>query len=425
MHEVVEGMPWAAAFALGAIVSPPDAVAATSVLRQLGVRRRVQVVLEGESLVNDASGLLLYRLAVMAAVVGGFTVWRGIGQGVWMVVGGTAVGLAVGCVVMSVHRRLEEPTAETVIALLTPYAASLPAEALGASSVLAVAVTGLYVSHNSARLFTVRSRLRTKAVWDTIEFLFNGLIFVLMGLQMRRVVAEVGHLASGRFAGQAALLIGVVILARFVWAVPTAMASWTLPAWRTGPPASWGGVFVVAFTGMRGVISLAAALAIPMTLASGEPFPQRGLIIVLTFVVILVTLVGQSLALPWVVRWLGMGGGDRRRCEEWEARLEAVRAALRRLDEVEGEQGGRVAAAGPLRELYREQERALLAAVGDGGGACRAPMGGMIELRRELIDAERERLLEMFEEEQIDEEMLRQLQIDLDLEELRLPGREG
>jgi CPA1 family monovalent cation:H+ antiporter len=289
--------------------------------------------------------------------------------------------------------------------------------------VLAVAVMGLYISHNSAQLFTVRSRLRTKAVWDTIEFLFNGLIFVLMGLQMRHVVAGIEHPTAGRFLGHAALLVGVVTAARFAWVVPTAMASWTLPAWRTGEPASWGGVFVVAFTGMRGVISLAAALAIPMTLASGEPFPHRGLIIVLTFVVILVTLVGQSLTLPWIVRRLGIGGADRRRCEEWEARLEVTRAALRRLDEAERESPGRADVVGHLRELYREQERALAAAVGGEGEACRIPMGGTIELRRELIDAQREHLLEMFAEERIDEGLLRELQIDLDLEELRLPRR--
>jgi CPA1 family monovalent cation:H+ antiporter len=305
---------------------------------------------------------------------------------------------------MRVHRRVEEPTVETVITLLTPYAASLPAEALGASSVLAVAVMGLYVSHNSARLFTVQSRLRTRAVWDTIEFLFNGLIFVLMGLQMRHVVAGIEHPTSGMFLGHAALLVGVVILARFVWVVPTAMVSWMLPAWRTGEPPTWGGVAVVAFTSMRGVISLAAALAIPMTLASGEPFPRRN----------------QSLALPWVARWLKVGGSSRL-CEEWQARLEATRAALRRLDELEKESPGSAEAVGHLRVLYQEHEDALANAVGPGRGVCTVPMGGMIELRRELVDAQREQLLKMFEEERIDEELLRQLQIDLDLEELRLP----
>jgi CPA1 family monovalent cation:H+ antiporter len=323
---------------------------------------------------------------------------------------------------MQVHRRVEDATIETVITLLTPYAASLPAEALGASSVLAVAVMGLYVSHNSARIFTVHSRVRTKAVWDTAGFMLNGLIFVMMGLQMRGVMGGIRDPWSAKFWWHAVLLVGLVMGARVAWVVPVSRVRGLLPTMRKGEPAvSWGGVMVVALTGMRGVISLAAALAIPVVTMSGEPFSHRGLIIVLTFVVILVTLVSQSLALPWVVKWLGVGGEDGRKCEEWTARLEAVRAALGRLDEVEKRSEEHGEAAGHLRELYREQERALVGAVG--GDGCREPVGGAMELRKELIDAQREKLLEMFDEERIDEEMLRGLQIDLDLEELRLGGR--
>ncbi|HWE93021.1 MAG TPA: Na+/H+ antiporter [Tepidisphaeraceae bacterium] len=424
MHAAVRGLPWVAALVLGAIVSPPDAVAAEAITDRLGVPSRVSVILKGEGLVNDASGLALYRLLVGAAVAGSFSVTKGLGQAAWMAGGGVAIGLAVGWLAVRVHRSLEEPLSETVITLLTPFVAFLPAEACGASGVLSTVVAGLYVSRLSPFVFSARLRLRAGAVWDTLTFMLNGLTFVLIGLQLRSslVAAESEHESLRAIAGYAALLIATVVLARVVWVFPAAYLPTLLPRSRTTgrPLASWRRVFLVAYTGMRGVISLVAALSLPAAVASGAPFPRRGLIIVLAFAVIFVTLVVQALTLPALIRRLGISKGSGARCEEWEARLEAIRAALQRIDELSRDPHVPQDVLRGLRAYYGREEGYLSHAAGNRDNACEPPETPVEHIRLDLLHAQRRRLLELYAEDRINEEMLRNIEQNLDLEELRL-----
>src|SRR5688572_1488244 len=309
-HFVI-GMDWAPAFVLGAIVSPPDAVAATAITERLRVPRRVSVILEGESLVNDATALVAYRFAVAAIVTGAFSLGQASARFVLVVVGGVLVGLLAAMLVAWVRPRLKDSAVEGMLSLLTPYVAYLPAEWLGVSGVLAVVTAGIYISRRLGHITTPRVRLRAFATWETIIFLLNGLVFVLIGLQLaelRRAIPEEGWLTRIRYA---AIIGGVAIAVRILWVFPAAWLSRRLPQKVRDPlpPPPREQVFLVAWTGMRGVVSLAAALALPEFTASGAPFPHRELIIIVTFGVILITLVGQGLTLPPLIRYLKLDKG--------------------------------------------------------------------------------------------------------------------
>ena len=433
-HAAIAGMSWPAAFALGAIVSPPDAVAATAIAGRLGLPRRVVTVLEGESLVNDASGLTLYRLAVAAAVTGQFSLSHAAAVGLWSVVGGVAIGLAVGWVVMHVHRRLEDSVAETVVTLLTPYAAFIPAEAAHASGVLAVVAMGLYVSRHGHEIFSPATRLSAIGTWDVFVFVLNGLVFVLLGLQLPATmdaVAADGHESWPRLLALGAGLSVVLIAVRFAWVFPAAyLPRRAFPAIaRREPVPPWRQVAVVAYTGMRGATSLAAALALPLTVVGGGPFPHRGLIVFLTFAAILATLVGQSLTLPWLVRRLGIrpDPADDTRCEEWDARLRAARSALDRITDLDATADGddQRATLGRLRTRYEERVGRLSDAdAAEADGRCAAEDQIDTAVYRAVIEAERRVVIDLRNRAQIGDDVSRRIEHDLDLECARLASVE-
>ena len=310
------GLPWGAAVVLGAIVSPPDAVAAMAVLARVRVPKIVVTVLEGESLVNDAAALVLLRVAVAAVAAGGLAPGEGLYEFFRVGFGGLGLGLAGGWLVVRLHRWLDrhdlaDSKLTITITLLTPFALYLPAEHLHVSGVLAVVACGLWVGNRCEQVFTEELYQEARAVWEWIEFLLNSLIFILIGLQLSHIVDElIGGFSLGELAWQATVVSLAVIVARFVWVYPGAYVPRWIDEKVFGLPVHyppWQSVFVVGWTGMRGVVSLAAALALPHFLPNGREFPARHQILFLTFWVIFVTLVVQGLTLPLVIRWLGVG----------------------------------------------------------------------------------------------------------------------
>jgi monovalent cation/hydrogen antiporter len=343
------GLPWAAAFVLGAIVSPTDAIAATAIAERLGVPRRIVTILEGESLVNDATGIVAYRIAVAAVVVGTFSLWQAGLQFVVGAVGGIAVGLAVGWVVLWARRHVsEDPSVQNTISLLTPFSAYLLAEEpsryawtellhlpgeFAFSGVLSVVATGLYVGRRGPYVISAETRLQGYAFWELVTFLLNGVIFALIGLQLSGIIAGLSDYSAAELVLYAGLVSLTVILVRFLWVFPaTYLPRWVSRSLRERDPSpSPRAVTVIAWTGMRGVISLAAALALPLTIEGGAAFPERDLILFLTFCVILATLVVQGLTLPALIRALDLHDDGSQDQEEIIGRIEVAQAALARI----------------------------------------------------------------------------------------------
>src|SRR5579862_824289 len=340
------GFPWAVGFVLGAIVSPPDAVAPLAIARRLQVPRRLLVVLEGEGIANDATALILYRFAVAAVSAGTFEPGRAVGLFSAIVVGEIFWGIGVGWLMLRLRRWVRDPHVEITLSILTPFLAYWPPQYMGGSGVLATLSAGLYISWNGLRLISAATRLQGIFFWDLLIYLIEGMVFLITGLQARTLVERIGHYPMFALIDSAAIVCGVVILARFIWMYPaTYVPRWLIPAVRRKDPAPpWTWPFVLAFTGVRGIVSLAAALAIPLTTDAGAPFPNRDLVLFLSFAVVLVTLVGQGLSLPLVIRWLGLadtGGLERAREREQElqVRRHAIAAALKRLEAVCKQEG--------------------------------------------------------------------------------------
>src|SRR4029450_10810226 len=311
-HALVAGLPWAAAFALGAIVSPTDPLAATAIARRLGVPRRLVTVLEGESLVNDATALVAYRLAVAPVLAGSFTLWEAGLRFVVGAVGGVVIGLAVGWLFAEARRRIEDSVVEIVLSVVTGYAASLPAELLGVSGVLAAVTAGLYVGWHAPELASPATRLLGFSFWEVLVYLLNAVLFVLVGLQLHPILTGVSGSSAAVLLGQAALVSAVVIAVRIVWgfSVPYLVRALDRrPAQRARRVGARERV-VGGWGGGRGAVALAAALALPLETSTGQPFPQRNLIIFVTFGVIFATLVLQGLSLPWRIRRLGVHRDD-------------------------------------------------------------------------------------------------------------------
>src|SRR3954471_764234 len=329
------GLPWPVGFVLGAIVSPPDAVAPMSILRRMQLPRRILVVLEGEGLANDATALILYRFAVAAVSAGVFSFGQAAGTFVAIVVGEILWGIGVGWLMLRLRRWVHNPPVEITLSVLTPFLAYWPPEHLGGSGVLATVTAGLYISWNGLRLISAATRLQGIFFWDFFIYLIEGLVFLITGLQARTLIDRIGHYPISFLALAAATVCGVVIAARFVWIFPAIY----VPRWlsaslrRRDPSPPWQWPFVLAFTGVRGIVSLAAALAIPFASADGSPFPARDLILFLTFSVIVVTLVVQGLMLPFVIRPIGLAHAGRRerhaqRVEEEHARQQAIEVGI-------------------------------------------------------------------------------------------------
>ncbi|HSL33940.1 MAG TPA: Na+/H+ antiporter [Candidatus Limnocylindrales bacterium] len=413
----------AGAFVLGAIVAPPDAVAATSIFQRLGVPRRAVTILEGESLVNDATALVAYRLAVVAVTTGAFSIAEAGLTFVAVATGGTLLGLAIGFVVSKLLMRVDDPVFSVVITFLAPIAAYLPAERLGLSGVLATVAAGIWVGRHAPRNMSSSVRVAGVAAWQVLLFLINGAVFILIGLQLPTVLEGLGDRSPGELIGIAVAISITAILVRIVWVFPATYVPRALSAGiraREAYPRPRN-VFLVSWAGMRGVVSLAAALALPMATQAGAPFPERNLIIFLTFAVILATLVGQGLTLPLVIRGLRIvadGGDDH---EESHARMAAADAAARRIEELATEWPDHRELIDALRAQYDHRARDIERhhTEGPADESEREQLEHRI-IRSAVIDAEREALLELRETGGIRDEIFRRVERDLDLEELRL-----
>ena len=419
-HAVVPGLSWAGAVALGAIVSPPDAVAAVAILRRLRIPRRVVVILEGESLVNDASALILYRTAVAAMVTGAFSLTDALGRFALAAAGGVAVGLAVAGIVLLALRWLSDSISEIAVTLLAPYVAWMAAERLGLSSVLACVTGGLLFRRLFGRAVGPVTRLQGRAVWDLLVFALNGVIFILIGLQLRTLAQSVGPGELGALAWQGLLVSLAAIAIRLIW-VP--VASWLprqIPSIGVRDPMPpWRNLALVAWTAMRGVVSLAAALALPLSTADGRPLPLRDQIILLTFAVILVTLVLQGLSLGPLVRWLHFPEDRTLESEEIHARDRAVRAALARLEEVLGQAAGAEEQLVDLRRHYEDRARVIAERQAGVPPSSSLADAAFKRARHEALTAERRTLLELRDHGAISDEVLLELERELDLEAAR------
>ena len=422
-HAITD-LPWAQSFILGAVVSPTDPIAATAIGRRLGVPRRLIDIIEGESLVNDGMALVLLRTAIVAAVTGVFSPWEAGWRLVLNIVGGIAVGLAVGYVIRRVRRVLDNPPLEVTIAFLTGYFAFLPAAALGVSGVLAVVTAGVYMGWYTPELTTVQTRLQGRGFWEILTFLLNALLFGLVGLQLRPVIDGISGTGGWSLVGEAAVIVLAVIVIRIVWVFPaTYLPRWLSPALSERDPAPpWRYPAFISWNGMRGAVTIAAALLIPLHTDAGVPLPGRDLIIFFAFAVVLATLVVQGLSLPAVIRVLGLeeddGGAE---AEEAHARIRAAEAALERLDELVAEGWVLDDTAERLRGQYRFRIDRFSARVDpDGDGKIEKRSLKYQRLRRELLEAERHAVVELRNTGEISDEVMRRVERDLDLEASRL-----
>ena len=422
-HWIIPGLPWAAAFALGAIVSPTDAVAATSITKSLGVPRRIVTILEGESLVNDATGLVVYRVAVAALLTGAFSIWQASGEFLLLSGGGIVVGLLAGWLVKFLFDRIDDAPIENTIALIVPFATYILAdEILGFSGVLAVVAAGFMLSRSALDSNSSETRLQGQSFWEMLDFLFNNALFLLVGLQLRHIVTDLGAISPGQAAFYGAIVSVTLVITRFVWSF---VATYLPKLWRQRPNAddpfpSWRSVFVVAWTGMRGAISLAAALGLPVILVSGAPFSQRNLIIFITFFSILATLVLQGLTLPAIIRALKLRDDGETEREESSARLEIARAALSRIGQLEETSAEPSVALKGMRRKYQARADVLESTCAPEGQARRDTFRDAHQLQLDILGSEREKLAELRKNGALHEDAVRRIGNDLDLEEQRL-----
>jgi CPA1 family monovalent cation:H+ antiporter len=423
-HYFIEGFPLAAGFVLGAIISPPDAIAATAIAERLRIPRRIVTIVEGESLVNDATALVALRFAVAALATGTFSLGLATAQFFFVGIGGIAVGLLVGWLSARITKPIDDPPVEITLSLLTPFAAYLPAEQLHVSGVLAVVTAGLYYGWRVPELTSSRTRLVGGPVWEMVEFLLNGFIFLLIGLQVPRVVHRLADRSIVQLIWYATAISLAVILIRILWVFPaTYLPRFLSKSLRKRDPyPAWQHVTIVGWTGMRGVVSLAAALALPMTIENGKPFPGRDLIQFLTFIVILVTLVVQGLTLPLLIRWLGVEDDGSAEKEELEARLKANQAALTRLTEIANSQQLNPDTLNRLRVEYGDRIRQLEVSEPAGNhNHARALFSSEYDrLAHEALATERRMIIQLRNERVINDDVLRRIQRDIDLAEVRL-----
>jgi Na+/H+ antiporter len=424
------GLSWPVGFVLGAIVSPPDAVAPLSVARRMQLPRRILVILEGEGLANDATALILYRFAVLAASAGTFSISSAAGTFAVIIAGELLWGIAVGWLMLRLRRWVADPQIEIVLSILTPFVAYWPPQHLGGSGVLATVVTGLYVSWNGLSIISAATRLQGIFFWDVLVYLIEGAVFLLTGLQARTLFMGLDNYSLPTLASSAAVICAVVILARFIWMYPaTYMPRWLIPAIaRRDPAPPWQWPFMLGFTGVRGIVSLAAALAIPFAVDGGRPFPDRDLILFLTFSVILVTLVGQGLMLPAVIRFLGLANAGERelhaaRAEELLARRKAIEAAAACLERLAIERGLPDDIVRPLRAAHAARLKHFEQAP-EAAGNPQHPTVSPDEIELLLIGAERQRINELYRQGTLKDEPRRRLEREFDLREANLASHQ-
>ena len=426
------GFPWSVGYVLGAIVSPPDAVAPLSIARRMQLPRRILVILEGEGLANDATALILYRFAVMAVSTGVFSFGHAAGMFTAILTGEILWGIGVGWLMLRLRRWVHDPRIEITVSILTPFVAYWPPEHLGGSGVLATVTAGLYISWNGLRLISAATRLQGIFFWDLLIYLIEGIVFLITGLQARTLIAGIRSYSMGELALSAVVVCAVVIAARFVWMYPaTYLPRWLFPAIRRRDPSPpWQRPFVLAFTGVRGIVSLAAALAIPLATESGQPFPDRDLILFLTFAVIFVTLVGQGLMLPAVIRALGLANAGRQerdadRAEEFVARRQAIEAAIERLEALGREKDLSKEVLETLRSRHRDRLKHVEQRSSDSDDSHRALTDLHDEIELLLIDAERQRINELYRRGMLKDEARRRIERELDLRNAHLANIRG
>jgi CPA1 family monovalent cation:H+ antiporter len=420
-HTLIDGMTWPAAFVLGAIVSPTDPVAAVEIATRVRAPRGLVTIVEGESLVNDSTGLIAYKFAVAAAVSGTFSLPQAVGEFFLSAAGGIAIGVAVGWVIAELRRRLDDAPTEIAISLLTPYFAYLPAEAAGVSAVLAAVTSGLYLGWRSPELVTPTTRMQAVAFWEILMFGLNATLFVLIGLQLHNVVTGLDAYAAGKLVLWAAVICATVIVTRFAWIVPLTAIPGVLFG-RRRPRPDLRIAALIAWSGMRGAVSLAAALAIPLRTDAGAPFPQRDLIIFLAYAVILVTVVGQGLTLGRLIQMAGVYDDEETTAEqEARARIAAANAALARLDELSDADWVRDETHQRMRALYEFRVRRFASRLDDGDdGEIEQGSQAYQRLRRKTLAAERAEIVRQRNRGLITDDMMRRIERDLDLEDARL-----
>jgi CPA1 family monovalent cation:H+ antiporter len=422
-HAIVPGMSWGAAFVLGAIVSPTDPVAASAIFQRLSAPRRVVTLVEGESLINDATALVTYRVAVVAVVSGSFSLLDAGGRFVLNVAVGVAIGLAVGWLVAKLRRSIDNPPVEMAISISTAYFAYLPAEALHVSGVIAAATVGVYLGWLAPQLISPSTRLQVYGVWEVTVFFLNSFLFVLIGLQLPAILKALSGRSAGELVLYGAAVSGAVILTRVL---STPFVAW-LPRYLSrrirehDPYPPWQQVALVAWSGMRGAVSLAAALALPLTTDAGTPFPERDLIVFLTFTVILSTLLLQGLTLPLLIRRLDVHDDHEVRAES-KARLKAAKAALRRLEELREEDWTRDETVDRMRGMYEYRTRRFRARFdgGEDGEDYEARSEAYQRALREVLQAQRDTIVEMRNAGAISNETMQRIERDIDLEDSRL-----
>lgn len=424
----VLGMSWAVGFVLGAIIGPTDVVAPLAIVRYLGLPRRLTLILEGEGVANDATALILYRFAVAAVSSGIFSLTEAAGTFALIVVGEIAYGIGVGWYSLRLRRWANDPRVEITLSLLTPYAAFLVPAHLGGSGVLATVAAGLFVSWNGPLLIPAATRLQGIFFWDLLVYLLEGLLFLVTGMETRVLIDRADPVLLHDLALAVPLTVVVIVIARFIWVFPSVyLPRWLSPTLaRRDPSPPWQWTFLLSFVGVRGVVSLAAALAMPLTTAAAAPFPARDLIVFVTFGVIIVTLIVQGLMLPFVVRWLALphdAEDERRREQDAEiaARLEALNVTQGRLDGLvaDGDMAPEVLAILRARHSYRAGD------VPNNGADGLKTVAAAAQLRAELIAAEREYIYGLLQDGRITDEARRRIERELDLEEASLALKTG
>lgn len=418
LFHYLTGLPWAVGFVFGALISPPDAVAALSITQNLRVPRRIIVILEGESLVNDATSFISFRFAVAAVMTGAFSLGQATLQFLLVGTGGVAMGLAVGWLATQVQKRLDDPPVQTMLSLLTPYIAYFGGEKLHVSGILAVVIAGIYYGWQAPRILSGRMRLQALPVWQMVVFILNGLLFILIGLQLPQVIQSLPAGSTSRVAGIAIAIISVMVLVRFTWMFGTTYFPFLSGKWRRKFRFPWQHTALIAWTALRGADSLAAALAIPFVLPTGEPFPGRDVILLLTFCVIFGTLLLQGLSLTPIVRWLGVMDDHATEREERLARLKANEAALTRLEAMDSSHQAKPETIARLRAEYLDRIRQLRGASSEAVSRLFSP--DFEDLACELLQIERETVVTMRNEKAISDQALRRIQRDIDLAEARL-----
>jgi CPA1 family monovalent cation:H+ antiporter len=421
-HTFIPGFGWAEAFVLGAIISPPDAVAAAAATKGLSVPKRVTTILEGESLVNDATGLIAYKYAVVAVVSGMFNAWDAGLQFLLVAGAGILVGVLFGIIFKWIHKITpDNPTTDTTLTFLAPYVCYLSAESIHVSGVLSVVTCGLYMAYNSSEVFSQQTRLQANGAWNTIIFILNGIIFILIGLQLPQILSNIELHSFTTLLKYGAIVSAAVIIGRIIWVYPGAYIPRLSKKIREREPeVSLKLVTIVAWSGMRGVVSLAAALALPLTIAGNEPFPNRSLIIFLTFCVIFSTLVLQGLTLRPLIKWLGIKQDGREHEIEQQARLHIASSVIEHIEEnyslaLSDEVLNQIKTKYEIRiqRIRKDQTQAKK----------KIDEQQIIEFHRiqqELLDRERQMAIRLRNEGKIGDEALRKIEYELDLEETRL-----